>query len=117
MKVEGKLHVIYEKNQVSDSFKKQEFVLAIDEDTDYPQFVKFEVVQDKIDKLRLGNKYNVNDKVEVEYNLRGREWTNKDGVVMYFNTLQCWKMDMVEEGSKTKEVVKEVEVDEDELPF
>lgn len=116
MKVEGRLHVIYETNQVTDSFKKQEFILAIEEDTDYPQYVKFEVVQDKIDKIRLGSKHNVNDVVEVEYNLRGREWTNKEGILMYFNTLQCWKMDMVKEVSKAEVVVKE-EVNEDELPF
>ena len=39
------------------------------------------------------NGYNVEDQVEVSFNLRGREWTSPDGVVKYFNTLDAWRIE------------------------
>jgi hypothetical protein len=30
--------------------------------------------------------------VDVEYNLRGRSWTNPQGEKKYFNTIQGWKI-------------------------
>ena len=38
------------------------------------------------DKCTSLDKYNEGDHVEVQYNLRGREWTNPQGEVKVFNT-------------------------------
>jgi len=46
-------------------------------------------VQDKCDLL---DAYNVGDNVKVDINLRGREWTNPQGEVVYFNTIQGWRI-------------------------
>ena len=35
------------------------------------------------------------DEVEVAFNLRGRPWTNKDGVTSYFNSLVAWRVSKV----------------------
>ena len=32
------------------------------------------------------------DEVEVSFNLRGRPWTNKEGVTTYFNSLVVWRL-------------------------
>jgi hypothetical protein len=38
---------------------------------------------------------NVNDTIEVSFNIRGREWTSPQGEVKYFNSLDAWRIDRV----------------------
>lgn len=89
MKTQGLIEMIGETQVVSDKFKKREFVLTTDADTDYPQSVSFQVTQDKCDLL---DDYKSGDLIDVEFNLRGRKWVNKEGGVKYFNTLEAWKI-------------------------
>lgn len=56
--------------QVSEKFKIQEFILKVGDDK-YPQEVKFQLVNDKIDLLDF---IQVNEEVEVTFELRGREY-------------------------------------------
>lgn len=88
--LKGKVKVVGEVQQISDSFKKREFVIT-DESDQYPQDILFQAVQDRtglLDNVKVG------DSVEVSFNLRGREWTSpKDGVVKYFNSLDAWKIE------------------------
>lgn len=56
--------------QVSEKFKIQEFILKVG-DEKYPQEVKFQLVNDKIDLLDF---IQVNEEVEVTFELRGREY-------------------------------------------
>ena len=56
--------------QVSDKFRIQEFILKLG-DEKYPQEVKFQLMNDRIDLLDF---IQVNEVVEVEFELRGREY-------------------------------------------
>ena len=56
--------------QVSEKFKVQEFILKVGDDK-YPQEVKFQLVNDNIDLLDF---IQVNEQVEVTFELRGREY-------------------------------------------
>jgi hypothetical protein len=56
--------------QVSEKFRIQEFILKVGDDK-YPQEVKFQLVNDKIDLLDF---IQVNEQVEVTFELRGREY-------------------------------------------
>jgi len=47
MKVKGKIVEISQTQQVKDTFKKRELVLEFDENPQNPEFVKFEMIQDK----------------------------------------------------------------------
>ena len=89
MEITGKIKLKGNMQQVSEKFKKREFVLT-DDSSQYPQFIQFELTQDK---CALLHKFNEGDEVKVLFNLRGREWTNKEGQVKYFNSLQAWKME------------------------
>jgi hypothetical protein len=89
MEVKGKILEISQTQQVSASFKKREFVLEFAENPQYPEFVKFELIQDKCELL---DKYKVNQTVTVAFNLKGRKWTDAQGQVKYFNSLQAWKI-------------------------
>ena len=80
--------------QVSDNFSKIDFVVT-DEDTQYPQHVSLQLTQDRTSLL---DNVNEGDKITVSFNLRGREWTSPQGEVKYFNTLEAWKIEVVEKG-------------------
>jgi hypothetical protein len=91
MDVTGQLKVKNDTQKVSDKFQKRDFVLATDLSTPYPQFVTFQVTQDKCAVL---DGYNVGDEIKVHFNLRGREWNGTDGI-KYFNTLEAWRIERV----------------------
>ena len=88
MEVEGKIKLIKEEQAVSASFKKRELVIVTDEQ--YPQSLMIEFVQDKTSLL---DQYSVGDAVKVSINLKGREWTNPQGEVKYFNSIQGWRVE------------------------
>ena len=85
---QGKLHEIFDEQQVSEKFKKREFVLEIP-DGAYTQFIKFQLTQDKCNLL---DQYNVGDEVKVAFNLSGKPFT-KNGTTMYFTNLGAWRIE------------------------
>jgi hypothetical protein len=91
MEVLGRVKLINSVQQVSASFKKRELVVTTDEQ--YPQHILIEFAQDKTDLL---NNYNVGEQVKVSINLRGREWTNPQGEVKYFNDIQGWRIEKLQ---------------------
>tara|TARA_B100001057_G_scaffold494505_1_gene591231 strand:+ start:467 stop:835 length:369 start_codon:yes stop_codon:yes gene_type:complete len=92
LSVEGKLKRINDEQVISDRFKKREFVIETEEQ--YPQVLMFQLVQDK---TNLIDQFSLGDKVEVFFNLRGREW-QKDPTaeIRVFNTLDAWRIQKVE---------------------
>jgi len=101
--------VVNETIEVSAKFRKREFVGVIE--GDYPQPIQFQLTQDKcnlIDGVLVG------EEIDIEYNLRGREWTNPQGEVKVFNSLEVWK---IVRGEQTI-LEKAIEPAEgDDLPF
>ena len=89
MEIKGKIKKISETVQISERFRKREFVVEYASNQDYPQSLQFEMVQDRCELL---NPFEVDQDVEVFFDLRGREWTNPQGEVKYFNSLQAWKL-------------------------
>ena len=85
---EGKLYKKMDTAQVTDSFKKREFVVEM-EDGAYTQLIKFQLTQSNCDKL---DPFNEGDLIKVTFNLRGREYT-KDGRTSYFTNLDAWRLD------------------------
>lgn len=93
--IEGKVTVIDSEQQISDKFKKREFVIEVENERnpDWNDFIKFQLTQDKCDLIsdkKLG------DKIKVFFNVRGRKW-EKDGKVNYFSNLEAWRIEDVEE--------------------
>ena len=89
MEVQGKILEIKDTQQVTDSFRKREFVLEYAENPQYPEFLKFELIQDRCD---LVNEFAPGQDVSVAFNLKGRKWVNKQGETVYFNSLQAWRI-------------------------
>ena len=94
MELTGKLKLINETQTFgAKGFKKRECVITTEEQ--YPQMIQVEFVQDKCDLL---NSYQVGQNVKVSINLRGREWINPQGEAKYFNTIQGWRIEKLEEN-------------------
>jgi hypothetical protein len=120
MEIKGKVYEVSATQQVTDSLKKRELIIEYIENPQYPEYLKFEAIQDRtalIDAVKVG------DDVEVFFNLKGRKWTDKMGKVVYFNTLQLWKLNVLSGGgaASTPEYAPPVDIssapDDDDLPF
>lgn len=114
MEVKGKIVEIFQTQQVTDTFKKREFVLEFAENPQYPEFVKFEMIQDKCGLL---DNYQVGNQVTISVNLKGRKWNDPKGGVKYFNTLQAWKIqNEASQGQNSAPVQQEGGMDQMEEP-
>lgn len=121
MNIRGKIYEIFDVNKMSESFRKREFIVEYKENPQYPEYLKFELIQDKCDLL---NNFKIGGIVEVYFNLKGRQWTNPKGEKVYFNSLQAWRLEPVEGTDETPgnyQPPKNEELSsftgEDELPF
>lgn len=92
LKAAGTLHVINETQQISARFQKREFVVQLADNPRYPQLVQFQLTGDRCANL---DGFKVGDEVDLEFSLRGREWTSPKGDVKYFNSLDVWTIERV----------------------
>jgi len=117
--LKGVIKVIGDTTQVSDSFKKREFVVT-DTKGQYEQHIQLQLVQDRCDII---DKFKVGEQVEVTFFINGKEWTSpKDGSVRYFNSLDAWKVDYTGEHANAIQGEKHqaqtfVADQDDDLPF
>lgn len=118
----GKLVVKDDVQNISDSFKKREIVLEIENErnSDWNDFIKVQFTQDRCDLI---DNYELNEQIKVSFNLRGRKW-EKDGKIMYFTNVEGWRIEKVQEemGQQPIAAVPEVDIvtsdtEVDDLPF
>lgn len=88
MELIGTIKSISNVKQITESFRKRDFVITIDEEKKYPQTIQFELHNDRTDIIEA---YNTGDKVIVDFNFKGRQF-HKDGETRTVNTLACWKI-------------------------
>lgn len=90
MEVTGKIYSVFDTKEVSDRFRKREFVVELADNPKYPQLVMFQLTGDRCESL---SNIGAGDEVRVEFSLRGREWKSPSGEIKYFNTLDAWKVE------------------------
>ena len=90
MELKAKVLEVSNTTQVTDSFQKREFVVEYAENPTYPEYLKFELIQDR---CQIIDGINPGEEITIHFNLKGRKWTDKNGEVKYFNSLQAWKVD------------------------
>ena len=92
LEVTGKLYVKYDTQQVSEKFKKREFVLELAEEINgniYTNYAKMQLVQNKTDIL---DRFKEGDLVKVSFNIKGNKW-ERDGKVNYITNLDAWRIE------------------------
>ncbi len=109
----GHLHTVLPTKVISDSFRVREFVLERDQSGKYPQTVLFQATNDACEKL---DELNTGDEIEVEFDLRGRQWTNRDGDIKFFNSLNVWHWDVLKRAAPAAPPPPSSAPDED-IPF
>ena len=115
MNIKGKLVEKFDTVQITETFKKREFIIQDNKNPEYPEYIKIELIQDKVELL---NSLNVGDEINVLINIKGRKWEDKEGNIKYFNSIQGWKIES-ESGNMNQENEQEnINQDsDDDLPF
>jgi hypothetical protein len=104
MDITGILYKKFQTREFKNNFTKREFILEDDINQEYPQYITFQLIKDRCTLL---DKCNEGDTLKVYFNLQGREWTNPEGKVVYFNSIVAWKI----EGGSAKESKENKEPD------
>lgn len=98
MEVQGRIKEIFDtKTYGSNGFQKRELVVTTEEQ--YPQHIIIEFVQDKTSLL---DNYQKGQLVKVGINLRGREWVSPQDETKYFNSLNGWRIENVQQEQNAK---------------
>ena len=92
METSGRLHALFDTQQVTERFRKREFVVELGDNPRYPQYVLFQLTGDRCESL---DGFEVGEEVRVEFSLRGREWKSPKGEIRYFNSLDVWTLERV----------------------
>lgn len=97
--ITGKVIDISQVQQVSDKFRKREFVIEVTEQgsggRDFTDYIKFQCVQDKCDLI---DDTFLDSSVKVSFNLKGNKW-ERDGKVNYFTNLDAWRIEKAGAGT------------------
>lgn len=109
--ITGKLYKKFATESKSEKFQTREFVIEV-ADGNYPQLVKFQLVQERCQIL---DTYNEGEEIKVHFDLRGREWQGK-----FFTTLNSWRLErQTSDGGSTipvQQVSKKSAPSEDSFP-
>lgn len=92
--LQGKLIEIFDTQQLSEKFKKREFVVETRETTGGREFVetiKFQLIQDRCDLI---DSYKTGEEIKVHFNIKGNRW-ERDGRVNYFTNLDVWRIERI----------------------
>ena len=92
MEIQGRIKQISPSQIIGQNgFEKRDLVIVTEEN--YPQTIIIQFTQqccDLLDSLQVGQV------VKVYINIRGREWTNPQGETKYFNTIEGWKIEVIQ---------------------
>ncbi len=85
MEIQGRIKQIFPSQIIGQNgFEKRDLVIVTEEQ--YPQTIIIQFTQQRCDLL---NNLQVGQNVKVYINIRGREWTNPQGEIKYFNTIEA----------------------------
>ena len=92
MEIQGRIKQIFPSQMLGQNgFEKRDLVITTEEQ--YPQTIIIQFTRQRCDLL---NNLQVGQNVKVYINIRGREWTNPQGETKYFNTIEGWKIEVIQ---------------------
>jgi hypothetical protein len=109
--ITGKVIDISPVNQVSDKFKKREFVIEKKEAGGaavFIDYIKFQLIQDKCDLI---NESYLNEDVKIWFNLKGNKW-ERDGKINYFTNLDAWKLEKISSSARDQNAPSHVTLED-----
>ena len=123
VEVLGKIKLLGEIKTYGDNgFRKRELVLTTEEQ--YPQHILIEFIQNNCELL---DNYSIGQTVRIGINIRGREWESPDQGIKYFNSIQGWRIESLDDQVmdsapedlpiESDNPLKDDDLTEDDLPF
>ena len=123
MELLGKIKLIGDIKTYGDNgFRKRELVLTTEEQ--YPQHNLIEFIQNNCELL---DNYSIGQTVRIGINIRGREWESPDQGIKYFNSIQGWRIESLDDQVmnsapedlpiESNNSPKDDDLTEDDLPF
>jgi len=117
--IEGKLIKIDDTQEITEKFKKRDFVISTD--SQYPEEIKFEVINNNVNYL---DSFNVDDNVKISFIIKGSKYNERH----YVNLRAIAIGEVLDSDSsnnnnniplvaKMKSVITQVDATEDDLPF
>lgn len=92
MEIQGRIKQIFPSQTMGQNgFEKRDLVIVTEET--YPQTIIIQFTQQRCDLLES---LQVGQNVKVYINIKGREWTNPQGEIKYFNTIEGWKIEVIQ---------------------
>ena len=92
MEIQGRVKQIFPSQTMGQNgFEKRDLVIVTEEQ--YPQTIIIQFTQQRCDLL---DSLQVGQNVKVYINIKGREWTNPQGETKYFNTIEGWKIEVIQ---------------------
>lgn len=92
MEIQGRIKQIFPSQVIGQNgFEKRDLVITTEEQ--YPQTIIIQFTQQRCDLL---DSLQVGQNVKVYINIKGREWTNPQGETKYFNTIEGWKIEVIQ---------------------
>jgi len=91
MELIGTIVEIKDEQEISASFKKREFVIAVTEGT-HTQEIILELHQDRVDII---DPYGIGEEIKCAINIRGKRFVKAGQDDRFYNTIICWKIERV----------------------
>ena len=92
MEIQGRIKQIFPSQVIGQNgFEKRDLVITTEEQ--YPNDIIIQFTQQRCDLL---DSLQVGQNVKVYINIRGREWTSPQGEIKYFNTIEGWKIEVIQ---------------------
>nr|DAS12918.1 MAG TPA: Single-stranded DNA-binding protein fold, inter-subunit clamp, Paralogous.5A [Caudoviricetes sp.]DAW53069.1 MAG TPA: Single-stranded DNA-binding protein fold, inter-subunit clamp, Paralogous.5A [Caudoviricetes sp.] len=92
MEIQGRIKQIFPSQVIGQNgFEKRDLVITTIEQ--YPNDIIIQFTQQRCDLL---DSLQVGQNVKVYINIRGREWTSPQGEIKYFNTIEGWKIEVIQ---------------------
>jgi hypothetical protein len=121
MEIEGIIHSIGAVQTYGTAEKPfKTMAIIVETQEQYPQFIKVQFSQQKID---LARDLKIGQPIKVSFNLRGKIYTNKNGVEDCITNLDGWKVETYSAGAAQQPQVPQQRTDaqvshgDDDLPF
>lgn len=92
MEIQGRIKQIFPSQTMGQNgFEKRDLVIVTEEQ--YPQTIIIQFTQQRCDLL---DSLQVGQNVKVYINIKGREWRSPYGEIKYFNTIEGWKIEVIQ---------------------
>jgi hypothetical protein len=110
--ITGKVIDVLPVIQVSDKFKKREFVIEKKESGSggavFIDYLKFQLVQDKCDLI---NESFLQQEIKIWFNIKGNKW-EREGKVNYFTNLDVWKIEKASSSNQEQPGRKQIPLED-----